>query len=259
MGPHRGPAGLRRPRPRRRHRPPPRDRARPRRRQPATGEGTRGPRSAARPLRRRAGRDSAGRCRVPALPAPRDAGHHQHRGGDRARPAGTRQLPDPPVRPAGARGAVDPGCGRRDRVAAFALSEPDAGSDAAALSLGAEPDGDGWRLHGEKTWISNAPERRRLLRLRPHHRGRGRPRRDRVRGRRRRPRPVRRGPRHGRAARDRPADLRRRPGRPRRRARRGRRTASRWRCARSTCSGPASARSRSAWPRPRSTPRSTGR
>lgn len=43
-------------------------------------------------------------------------------------------------------------------VAAFALSEPDAGSDAAALSLAAEPDGDGWRLTGTKTWISNAPE-----------------------------------------------------------------------------------------------------
>ncbi|MCF6522697.1 acyl-CoA dehydrogenase family protein [Streptomyces sp. JJ36] len=43
-------------------------------------------------------------------------------------------------------------------VAAFALSEPDAGSDAAALALAAEPDGaDGWRLHGTKTWISNAP------------------------------------------------------------------------------------------------------
>lgn len=43
-------------------------------------------------------------------------------------------------------------------VAAFALSEPGAGSDAAALALAAEPDGDGWRLTGEKTWISNAPE-----------------------------------------------------------------------------------------------------
>jgi acyl-CoA dehydrogenase len=32
-----------------------------------------------------------------------------------------------------------------DAVAAFALTEPDAGSDAAALSLKAEPDGDGWR------------------------------------------------------------------------------------------------------------------
>jgi alkylation response protein AidB-like acyl-CoA dehydrogenase len=45
-----------------------------------------------------------------------------------------------------------------DAVAAFALSEPDAGSDAAALALRAEQDGDGWRLHGTKMWISNAPE-----------------------------------------------------------------------------------------------------
>jgi alkylation response protein AidB-like acyl-CoA dehydrogenase len=43
-------------------------------------------------------------------------------------------------------------------VAAFALSEPDAGSDAAALALRAEPDGDGYRLTGTKMWISNAPE-----------------------------------------------------------------------------------------------------
>ncbi|MFI6108843.1 acyl-CoA dehydrogenase family protein [Streptomyces sp. NPDC051310] len=43
-------------------------------------------------------------------------------------------------------------------VAAFALSEPDAGSDAAALALEAAPDGEGWRLTGEKCWISNAPE-----------------------------------------------------------------------------------------------------
>ncbi|MEU3337653.1 acyl-CoA dehydrogenase family protein [Streptomyces sp. NPDC002144] len=44
-------------------------------------------------------------------------------------------------------------------VAAFALSEPNAGSDAAALALRAEPDGAArWRLTGEKCWISNAPE-----------------------------------------------------------------------------------------------------
>ncbi|MFH8343994.1 acyl-CoA dehydrogenase family protein [Streptomyces sp. NPDC018045] len=47
-------------------------------------------------------------------------------------------------------------------VAAFALSEPDAGSDAAALALAAAPDGPPgagrWRLTGEKCWISNAPE-----------------------------------------------------------------------------------------------------
>lgn len=44
-------------------------------------------------------------------------------------------------------------------IAAFALSEPGAGSDAAALDLTATPDGPTrWRLTGEKCWISNAPE-----------------------------------------------------------------------------------------------------
>ena len=51
-----------------------------------------------------------------------------------------------------------PGVVTGEVVPAFALSEPSAGSDAAALSLRAEPDGDAWRLFGEKTWISNAPE-----------------------------------------------------------------------------------------------------
>ncbi|MGY4995147.1 acyl-CoA dehydrogenase family protein [Streptomyces sp. 900105245] len=52
-----------------------------------------------------------------------------------------------------------PGVARGDAVAAFALSEPGAGSDAAALSLAAQEDGTGgWRLTGAKCWISNAPE-----------------------------------------------------------------------------------------------------
>lgn len=41
-------------------------------------------------------------------------------------------------------------------IAAFALSEPEAGSDLAALALAARPDGTGHvRLDGVKTWISN--------------------------------------------------------------------------------------------------------
>ncbi|MFD5341400.1 acyl-CoA dehydrogenase family protein [Streptomyces hawaiiensis] len=70
-----------------------------------------------------------------------------------------------------------PGVTDGTAIAAFALSEPGAGSDAAALELRAEPDAspggrapagaaltaapDGtarWRLTGEKCWISNAPE-----------------------------------------------------------------------------------------------------
>ena len=42
------------------------------------------------------------------------------------------------------------------RIAAFALSEPDAGSDVGAIATTATRDGDGWRLDGVKTWISNA-------------------------------------------------------------------------------------------------------
>lgn len=45
-----------------------------------------------------------------------------------------------------------------EAVAAFALTEREAGSDAAALTTTAEPDGDGFRLTGEKTYISNAPD-----------------------------------------------------------------------------------------------------
>ncbi|MFG2621990.1 acyl-CoA dehydrogenase family protein [Streptomyces sp. NPDC048507] len=51
-----------------------------------------------------------------------------------------------------------PGVREGRLVAAFALSEPGAGSDAAALELEAAPDGAGWRLGGQKCWISNAPE-----------------------------------------------------------------------------------------------------
>ncbi len=43
-------------------------------------------------------------------------------------------------------------------VAAFALTEPGAGSDVAALSTRAEKDGDGYRITGEKVYISNAPD-----------------------------------------------------------------------------------------------------
>ena len=45
--------------------------------------------------------------------------------------------------------------GKGEKIAAFALSEPEAGSDVAAMAMRAEPTADGWRLDGSKTWISN--------------------------------------------------------------------------------------------------------
>lgn len=48
-----------------------------------------------------------------------------------------------------------PRVARGEAVAAFALSEPDAGSDAAALACAAEDHGDHYRVTGEKLWISN--------------------------------------------------------------------------------------------------------
>jgi len=42
------------------------------------------------------------------------------------------------------------------KIAAFALSEPEAGSDVAAMSCTARLEGDDWVLNGTKTWISNA-------------------------------------------------------------------------------------------------------
>jgi len=49
-----------------------------------------------------------------------------------------------------------PGIAAGETVAAFALSEKQAGSDVAAMSTRAERDGDRFVLNGEKTWISNA-------------------------------------------------------------------------------------------------------
>jgi acyl-CoA dehydrogenase len=42
-----------------------------------------------------------------------------------------------------------------EAIAAFAISERDAGSDVAAMRTTARQDGDAWIIDGEKTWISN--------------------------------------------------------------------------------------------------------
>jgi alkylation response protein AidB-like acyl-CoA dehydrogenase len=48
-----------------------------------------------------------------------------------------------------------PRVARGEAIAAFALSEPNAGSDVAALACAARADGGDYVLDGEKTWISN--------------------------------------------------------------------------------------------------------
>jgi len=48
-----------------------------------------------------------------------------------------------------------PKVARGEAIAAFALSEPDAGSDVAAMTMSARRDRRGWMLDGVKTWISN--------------------------------------------------------------------------------------------------------
>jgi alkylation response protein AidB-like acyl-CoA dehydrogenase len=49
-----------------------------------------------------------------------------------------------------------PRCATGESVPAFALSEAEAGSNAAAMRTTATPDGDDWIINGTKNWISNA-------------------------------------------------------------------------------------------------------
>ena len=51
-----------------------------------------------------------------------------------------------------------PDLARGERIAGFCLSEPGAGSDAAALATTARRAGEGWVLTGRKRWVTNAPE-----------------------------------------------------------------------------------------------------
>jgi len=53
------------------------------------------------------------------------------------------------------RAEVLPRVARGEWISAFALSEPEAGSDVAAIACTARDDGDTYVLDGEKTWISN--------------------------------------------------------------------------------------------------------
>jgi acyl-CoA dehydrogenase len=62
----------------------------------------------------------------------------------------------PPGKKGGLRERELAGVARGERVAAFALTEPGAGSDLAQVATRAERSGSRWRLGGAKTFISNA-------------------------------------------------------------------------------------------------------
>jgi alkylation response protein AidB-like acyl-CoA dehydrogenase len=56
-----------------------------------------------------------------------------------------------------------PPLARGEVLGAFALTEPEAGSDAGSLRTAAEPSGDGWRISGAKQWITNGAHAGTLL------------------------------------------------------------------------------------------------
>ncbi|MFZ4278648.1 acyl-CoA dehydrogenase family protein [Streptomyces rhizosphaericola] len=161
----------------------------------AGGEGgarTRQPPAAGRPRRAGPAGPDVRLRRAGAVPAAGVAGPGVHRGRDRAGPPGARHHTGRPGRhprparalapgrpggpgrggrrPARARGGRGrPGGGPRARAAppppgggraraACPRRAGGGGSHAGALSLAAEPTPGGWRLSGEKCWISNAPE-----------------------------------------------------------------------------------------------------
>ena len=51
-----------------------------------------------------------------------------------------------------------PPVARGEAMFSYGLSEREAGSDTAAMKARARPDGDGWVLNGQKSWITNAGE-----------------------------------------------------------------------------------------------------
>jgi alkylation response protein AidB-like acyl-CoA dehydrogenase len=56
------------------------------------------------------------------------------------------------------RDALLPGLLEGDRLGAYCLSEPQAGSDVSAIATKASPAGEGWRLAGTKSWITHGSQ-----------------------------------------------------------------------------------------------------
>jgi alkylation response protein AidB-like acyl-CoA dehydrogenase len=64
-----------------------------------------------------------------------------------------------------------PPLARGEQIGAFALTEPEAGSDAGALRTRADAEGDGWRITGTKQWITNGRHAGTVPALRAHRPG----------------------------------------------------------------------------------------
>jgi acyl-CoA dehydrogenase len=60
-----------------------------------------------------------------------------------------------------------------ERISAFALSEPDAGSDIASMTTTAHRVDGGWAISGDKTWISHAPDADTYVVFARHEQGSG--------------------------------------------------------------------------------------
>jgi acyl-CoA dehydrogenase len=56
-----------------------------------------------------------------------------------------------------------PGLASGEIMFAMALTEPDAGANSLAIKTTARPDGQGWRLNGQKIWITAVPQAKKLL------------------------------------------------------------------------------------------------
>lgn len=59
--------------------------------------------------------------------------------------------------------ALLPGLATGEVTFAMALTEPDAGTNSLAIKTTATPDGAGWRINGQKIWITAVPQAKKLL------------------------------------------------------------------------------------------------
>lgn len=59
--------------------------------------------------------------------------------------------------------AMLPGLSSGEIMFCMALTEPDVGSNTPKMKTFASPDGEGWRVNGQKTWITGVPQSKKIL------------------------------------------------------------------------------------------------